>query len=170
MNFVNTKSDSVHESTIQLATARGGNLCNTDYDLQKILQQGAPVIAFIKEKNVTNLPKGIGCVMIELSNIQDINARLGHAQGNVVIRDSNVLNYQRLEEHAVDSFDPKLLLPANIKFWIYEKKIVTIPACDRCGDPAGAGVAERLLTDYSCPRCGTSIQRRENYLTFCDGQ
>ena len=90
--------------------------------------------------------------------------------GNVVIRDSNVLNYQRLEEHAVDSFDPKLLLPANIKFWIYEKKIVTIPACDRCGDPAGEGVPSALLTDYSCPRCGTSIQRRENYLTFCDGQ
>ena len=61
MNFVNTKSDSIHESTIQLATARGGNLCNTDYDLQKILRQGAPVIAFIKEKNVSNLPKGIGC-------------------------------------------------------------------------------------------------------------
>lgn len=38
------------------------------------------------------LPRGIGCVMIELSNIQDINARLGHAQGNVVIRDfSNLL-------------------------------------------------------------------------------
>jgi hypothetical protein len=90
--------------------------------------------------------------------------------GNVVIRDSNVLNYQRLEEHAVDSFDPKLLMPANIKFWIYEKKIVTIPACDRCGDPAGEGVPAVLLTDYSCPRCGTSTQRRENYLTFCGGQ
>ena len=90
--------------------------------------------------------------------------------GNVVIRDSNVLNYQRLPEHAVDSFDPKLLLPANIKYWIYEKKITNIPACDRCGDPAGEGVAEGLLTDYCCPRCGTSIQRRENYLAFCDGQ
>lgn len=90
--------------------------------------------------------------------------------GNVVIRDSNVLNYERLPEHAVDSFDPKLLLPANINFWIYEKKIVTIPACDRCGDPVGEGVPAVLLTDYSCPRCGTSSQRRENYLAFCDGQ
>ena len=38
------------------------------------------------------LPPGVGCVMVELSNIRDINARLGHAQGNAVIRDfSNLL-------------------------------------------------------------------------------
>lgn len=38
------------------------------------------------------LPKGIGCVMIELSNIGEINKRLGHKAGNEVIADfANIL-------------------------------------------------------------------------------
>lgn len=38
------------------------------------------------------VPKGVGCVMLELSNIRFINGKFGHAQGNQVIRDfSNIL-------------------------------------------------------------------------------
>ena len=38
------------------------------------------------------VPKGVGCVMLELTNIRYINGRFGHAQGNVAIRDfSNIL-------------------------------------------------------------------------------
>lgn len=38
------------------------------------------------------VPKGVGCVMLELSNIRFINGKFGHAQGNAVIRDfSNIL-------------------------------------------------------------------------------
>ena len=38
------------------------------------------------------VPKGVGCVMLELSNIRYINGRFGHSQGNAVIRDfSNIL-------------------------------------------------------------------------------
>ena len=38
------------------------------------------------------VPKGVGCVMLELSNIRYINGRYGHSQGNAVIRDfSNIL-------------------------------------------------------------------------------
>ena len=38
------------------------------------------------------VPKGVGCVMLELSNIRFINGKYGHAKGNAVIRDfSNIL-------------------------------------------------------------------------------
>lgn len=38
------------------------------------------------------LPKGVGCVMIELSNIRTINEKFSHAEGNAMIRDfSNIL-------------------------------------------------------------------------------
>lgn len=33
------------------------------------------------------LPKKIGCIMFDLTNIQEINERYGHIQGNVVIRE-----------------------------------------------------------------------------------
>lgn len=48
--------------------------------------------AIIEQYADKPLPRDIGCVMVELSNIREINARLGHAQGNAVIRDfSNIL-------------------------------------------------------------------------------
>ena len=38
------------------------------------------------------VPKGVGCVMLELSNIRYINGKYGHGRGNGVIRDfSNIL-------------------------------------------------------------------------------
>ena len=38
------------------------------------------------------VPRGVGCVMLELTNIRYINGRFGHAQGNAAIRDfSNIL-------------------------------------------------------------------------------
>ena len=38
------------------------------------------------------VPKGVGCVMLELSNIRFINGKFGHSQGNALIRDfSNIL-------------------------------------------------------------------------------
>lgn len=33
------------------------------------------------------LPKDMGCIMIDLSNIQEINRQFGHVQGNLVIRE-----------------------------------------------------------------------------------
>ena len=37
------------------------------------------------------LPPGIGCVMLELTNIRDINQRMGHGKGNEVIVDFSSL-------------------------------------------------------------------------------
>lgn len=39
------------------------------------------------------LPENMGCIMIDITNIRDINSRFGHLQGNMAIRDfSNILH------------------------------------------------------------------------------
>ena len=81
--------------------------------------------------------------------------------GLVTIRDSNLYNYKRLEEHKVDKFDPKLLLPSALMFWIYDKKVTSIPVCTRCGDREGT-----CVQDYLCPKCRQALLRRDSFLSL----
>jgi len=88
----------------------------------------------------------------------------------LVIRDSNIFNYGKLEGHYVDSFNPNLIPPAGMFHWIYQKKVTTIPACVRCGADSEDAPPEALLhTDYLCGKCRTATARRDSYLAGIAG-
>lgn len=90
--------------------------------------------------------------------------------GKVVVRDSNLYNYGKLHGHKSDCFGWDTISPAGACYWIYQYKVTRIPTCVRCGDPEGGEVPTAMFAeDYYCAKCNTAMQRRENYITLCNG-
>lgn len=87
-------------------------------------------------------------------------------EGLVVVRDSNMFNYGRLQGHKIDAFNPNLI-PANAGFyWIYQKKVVRTPDCVRCGNEEDQRAPEVFFRkDYLCGKCMTAMNRRDSFLT-----
>jgi len=83
----------------------------------------------------------------------------------LVVRDSNIYNYGKLHGHQIDAFNPNLIPNAAGFYWIYQDKIVRIPACVRCGE-AGSETAPEILfrQDYLCAKCLTATARRDSFL------
>ena len=87
--------------------------------------------------------------------------------GQIQVRDSNLYNYKRLKNHQIDRFDFSTVIPSGVGYWIYEKKIVTIPQCARCGSPETEGApASMFREDYLCEKCGAALLRRNTYLNY----
>ena len=87
----------------------------------------------------------------------------GETEKRVQVRDSNIYNYGKLPDHKIDAFKWTTIPPAGKCFWIYENKIVTIPACSRCGSAESA--AQTMLTEeYYCEKCEPAMLRRDTYL------
>ncbi len=83
--------------------------------------------------------------------------------GTIQVRDSNIYNYSRLRAaHSVDSHTWGSIVNAGSAYWIYEKKVTTIPACVRCGEE-GEGYSI-LAQDYYCEKCRPAMLRRSTYL------
>ena len=81
-----------------------------------------------------------------------------------VVRDSNLLNYKRIQRHVEDSHTRGSISEAGQYYWIYEPKVVSIPACVRCGGDS-EGVPQILFqSDYTCEKCRTATARRDNFL------
>lgn len=80
--------------------------------------------------------------------------------GRILVRDSNLFNYGRLHDHKIDSFEWHTITPNGQGYWIYEKKVVTIPACSRCGE----GNSPILQQEYLCHKCNTALIRRNTWL------
>ena len=87
--------------------------------------------------------------------------------GRVVVRDSNVYNYQRLPEHKLDLFEHKKLLPNCKGFWIYDNKVVTVPSCARCGHPHAKGMPRLFEEGYLCHKCQPAVERRTVFMDLC---
>ncbi len=84
-----------------------------------------------------------------------------NADGRIQVRDSNTFNYGRLRDHQIDSFEWSTITPSGKCYWIYENKVVTIPACSRCGVD---GSSQVLTGDYICEKCTPAILRRNTFL------
>ena len=80
--------------------------------------------------------------------------------GRIQVRDSNIYNYGRLHDHKIDSFEWHTVTPAGMCYWIFEPKVVTIPACSRCGD-GGSSILEQ---EYLCEKCDPALIRRNTWL------
>lgn len=87
--------------------------------------------------------------------------------GTVKIRDSNILNYGKLEGFLDDRFTKHQIMAANSIFYVFQKKITSYPECCRCG----SGVESKILTDdYLCEKCTQALLRREGFLSMCAGK
>lgn len=84
----------------------------------------------------------------------------------IQVRDSNIFNYGRLENHKIDRFDFATVIPSGVGYWIYENKVVTIPQCARCGNPAEGAPASLFREDYLCEKCAAALLRRDTYLNY----
>lgn len=83
-----------------------------------------------------------------------------------VVRDSNLLNYKRIKAHVEDAHTRGSITPAAQFFWIYEPKVVRIPACVRCSEDLTAGAPGTFFQeDYHCSKCLTAMSRRDTYLS-----
>lgn len=81
----------------------------------------------------------------------------------VQVRDSNIYNYFNIRAHKEDAHAWGNIVRAGSGYWVFEHKITRIPACSRCGNPAG--VTDSLLKqDYICEKCGSALLRRNTYL------
>lgn len=89
--------------------------------------------------------------------------------GKLEVRDSNVLNYGRLEGHSVGYFEPTSVPGASRSYWIYEKKVTRIPTCARCGEGEENLPLAMFNEDYFCPKCQEAMHRRESYVSACAG-
>ena len=83
--------------------------------------------------------------------------------GMVRVRDSNVYNYRRIGNHALDKHTWGSITSAGSGFWIFDYKITRLPACSRCGEPEKT--AGGLVEDYYCRKCAPAQLRRSTYLT-----
>lgn len=89
----------------------------------------------------------------------------------VQVRDSNILNYGKLDGHTTGYFSLKTI-PGNSRcYWIYQKKVVRTDSCARCGQPTDESLvpADLFASDYFCPKCHTAMNRRSAYLDGCNG-
>ncbi len=88
---------------------------------------------------------------------------------SVQVRDSNMYNYWKLEAHKQDRHSWRSILTGASGFWIFEDKVVSIPACSRCGTEADHA-RECLREDYICHKCAAALLRRNTYLSACGNE
>jgi len=87
--------------------------------------------------------------------------------GTISLRDSNIYNYGTVHGHADDRFTWDHLRPAGIMYWVWQDKVVRIPACDRCGGETGLTAPQGLLlSGYICGRCVDALARRSEFLSW----
>ena len=89
--------------------------------------------------------------------------------GNYVVRDSNLLNYKRVQRHAQDNHSQNSISEAGQYYWIYEPKVTSIPACVRCGSGAEGAPEILFRSEYHCEKCLTAMNRREIFLSSLAG-
>lgn len=80
-------------------------------------------------------------------------------EGNVVIRDSYLPHYGKLQGHMDGYFTPQQVYSSGVQYWIFSPKVVTLPACNRCGD----GSSYAFASSYTCRRCLTALGRLDGF-------
>ena len=83
--------------------------------------------------------------------------------GMVRVRDSNVYNYRRISNHAIDEHTWGSITSAGSGFWIFDNKINRLAGCARSGEPEKTDGG--LVEDYYCRKCAPALMRRTTYLT-----
>ena len=86
--------------------------------------------------------------------------------GKITVLDPNKHNYVRntiREDGFANGFEEKYITAGARIYWIYEKKTLNNPACDRCG---GEG-ADIFTQSYYCDDCQRILTRQALYEQYC---
>ena len=86
--------------------------------------------------------------------------------GKITVLDPNKYNYVRnsiREDGFANGFEEKYITAGARIYWIYEKKMLNDPACDRCG---GEG-ADIFAQNYYCADCQKILTRLALYEQYC---
>lgn len=122
-----------------------------DDEAWALLEQGYPLI--VREQNgYWTLGSGH---YITVEKIRE--------DGKVVVRDSSLANFGRLEGHKEDAFDWEEVAHTAAVYLVFGKKAVHNDACVRCGTP-DLKTVELIGDSYICPKCDDAILRRTTYL------
>ncbi len=81
--------------------------------------------------------------------------------GTVAVRDPSITHYVKLSGFRDEGFEPRIIRMGATQFWIFDNKILTIPACTRCGN----GDSYALQNDYVCRKCQIALDRRESFMS-----
>lgn len=88
-------------------------------------------------------------------------------EGNVVVRDSNIYNYNKLEGHYIDEFEWKYIPGAAETYFIFHPKSTSRAQCIRCTDGTSETAPDALLSgEYQCSTCDNALLRRNAYLNY----
>ena len=82
-----------------------------------------------------------------------------------IVRDSNLINYKRVQRHVQDNHSRGSISEAGQYYWIYEPKVTFIGSCARCGNGADGAPDVMFHSDYICEKCLTATNRRNNFLS-----
>ena len=124
-----------------------------DDEAWSLLEQGYPMI--VREQNgYWTLGSGH---YITLEKIRE--------DGKVVVRDSSLANFGRLEGHKEDAFDWDEVTRTAAVYLVFGKKAVHNDACIRCGEP-DLKTMQLIGDGYICPKCDDAILRRSTYLNM----
>lgn len=85
--------------------------------------------------------------------------------GKILIKDSNIFNHTKRfagKDYFETGFEKEYVFAYSRIYWIYEKKVVRVPGCVRCGDPQVETV-EVFLEPYYCKKCTELMKKREMY-------
>lgn len=122
-----------------------------------IYHQWSPVVEIMSEgQQVINLqmngPFTTGGHYILLAHLR--------SDGKVVVRDPSIKHYQKLYGFREGAFEPKTIQAGATQFWTFDKKILTIPACSRCGNEKSYA----LSGNYLCRKCLIATDRRDSFM------
>ena len=81
-----------------------------------------------------------------------------------VVRDSNLINYKRIQKHVDDNHSRGSISEAGQYYWIYEPKVTAIGTCVRCGEGMESAPEVMFNADYHCEKCLTATGRRNDFL------
>lgn len=89
----------------------------------------------------------------------------------IQVRDSNILNYGKLDGHTTGYFNLETI-PGNARcYWVYQKKVTRVDSCVRCGEPTEESLVpgDFFAADYYCAKCHRAMNRRDAYIDACFG-
>lgn len=151
-----------------------GSSAGTDFTL---FTNAPKALGFRLEKKTSNwkdvvsaLEEGKVVVSIQIGGIFTTTGHFivlsGITQdGKILVNDPNKKNHQgeeRFYDGFANGFDQKDVYRHSRACWIYEKKVVRVPGCERCADPEVYTVPI-CVKPYCCVKCSALLDKQAAY-------
>ena len=152
-SYINSRDISVLFYTYMIDGKEFTDNMGRDEEALAALREGHVVVSLQQRGLFTN-----GGHYIILAKYQE--------DGKIKVLDPNKYNYVKSsirEDGFANGFEEKHITAGAKIYWIYEKKTLNDPACDRCG---GEG-ADIFTRDYYCDDCRELLAFRKLFEQYC---